>query len=47
MNISYSPIGYFKSPYTEIKGMPIQPIGAEDRSFFHETDTCQRYLCFS
>jgi len=30
MNISYSPIGYFKSPYTEIKGMPIQPIGAED-----------------
>jgi len=30
MNILYSPIGYFKSPYTEIKGMPIQPIGAED-----------------
>lgn len=30
MNISYSPIGYFRSPYREIKGMPIQPIGAED-----------------
>ncbi len=30
MNISYSPIGYFRSPYTKIKGMPIQPIGAED-----------------
>ena len=30
MDISYSPIGYFRSPYTEIKGMPIQPIGAED-----------------
>ncbi len=35
MNISYSPIGYFKSPYTEIKGMPIQPIGAEDKGFSH------------
>ncbi len=30
MNISYSPIGYFRSPYTDIKGMPIQPIGAGD-----------------
>lgn len=30
MNISYSPIGYFRSPFTEIKGMPIQPIGAQD-----------------
>ena len=30
MDISYAPIGYFRSPYTEIKGMPIQPIGAED-----------------
>ena len=30
MNILYSPIGYFRSPYTQIKGMPIQPIGAED-----------------
>ena len=30
MNISYLPIGYFRSPYTEIKGMPIQPIGAEE-----------------
>lgn len=30
MNIAYLPIGYFRSPYTEIKGMPIQHIGAED-----------------
>ncbi|MFH0780527.1 MAG: tRNA (N6-threonylcarbamoyladenosine(37)-N6)-methyltransferase TrmO [Pseudomonadota bacterium] len=30
MNISYSPIGYFRSPYTEVRGMPIQPIGAEN-----------------
>ncbi len=36
MNISYSPIGYFRSPYTEINGMPIQPIGAEDVEGFIE-----------
>ena len=30
MQISYSPIGYFKTPFTDIKGMPIQPIGAKD-----------------
>lgn len=30
MKISYSPIGYFTSPFTEIKGMPIQPVGAEN-----------------
>lgn len=28
MKISYNPIGYFKTPFTEIKGMPIQPVGA-------------------
>ena len=28
MKIAYTPIGYFHSPFTEIKGMPIQPIGA-------------------
>lgn len=27
MNIAYKPIGYFKTPYTDIKGMPIQPVG--------------------
>lgn len=27
MNIAYKPIGYFRTPFTEIKGMPIQPIG--------------------
>jgi len=30
MSISYKPIGYFRTPYTEIKGMPIQPIGGYD-----------------
>jgi len=29
MNIAYTPIGYFKTPFNDIKGMPIQPIGAE------------------
>ena len=29
MNIAYTPIGYFRTPFTSIKGMPIQPIGAE------------------
>jgi tRNA (adenine37-N6)-methyltransferase len=28
MNITYKPIGYFRTPFTEVKGMPIQPIGA-------------------
>jgi len=28
MNIAYKPIGYFRTPFTEIKGMPIQPLGA-------------------
>ncbi len=27
MNIAYTPIGYFKTPFTNIKGMPIQPVG--------------------
>ncbi len=30
MNISYNPIGYFRTPFTEVKGMPIQPLGAND-----------------
>jgi len=30
MQISYSPIGYFRSPFTDISGMPIQPIGGKD-----------------
>jgi len=30
MNIAYKPIGYFKTPFKDIKGMPIQPIGAEE-----------------
>lgn len=29
MNIAYNPIGYFKSPFIAIKGMPIQPVGAK------------------
>ena len=29
MKITYSPIGYFRTQYTDIKGMPIQPIGAD------------------
>ncbi len=28
MTITYSPIGYFKTPHKDIKGMPIQPTGA-------------------
>ena len=28
MKITYTPIGFFRSPYLEIKGMPIQSIGA-------------------
>jgi tRNA-Thr(GGU) m(6)t(6)A37 methyltransferase TsaA len=28
MHISYSPIGYFKTPHTTIEDMPIQPRGA-------------------
>jgi tRNA (adenine37-N6)-methyltransferase len=30
MNIEYKPIGYFNSPFKDIEGMPIQPIGGED-----------------
>jgi len=30
MNIAYTPIGYFNTPFHDIKGMPIQPIGAEN-----------------
>lgn len=30
MNITYEPIGFFKTPFHDIKGMPIQPIGAAD-----------------
>ncbi len=30
MNITYRPIGYFRTPFTDIKGMPIQPIGGSD-----------------
>ena len=29
MNITYNPEGYFNSPFTSIKGMPIQPVGAQ------------------
>lgn len=28
-SISYSPIGFFRSPFKTIDGMPIQPIGGE------------------
>lgn len=28
MTISYRPIGYFRTPHTDIAGMPIQPTGA-------------------
>jgi tRNA (Thr-GGU) A37 N-methylase len=28
MHIVYTPIGYFRTPHTHIKGMPIQPSGA-------------------
>ena len=28
--IPYRPIGYFHSPFREIKGMPVQPIGAAE-----------------
>jgi tRNA-Thr(GGU) m(6)t(6)A37 methyltransferase TsaA len=27
-NVNYRPIGYVRSPFKEIKGMPIQPVGA-------------------
>ncbi len=30
MKITYTPIGFFKTPFTEVNGMPIQPIGAND-----------------
>lgn len=30
MSIVYSPIGYFRTPFKEIKGMPIQVIGGTD-----------------
>lgn len=30
MDISYRPIGFFRTPFTQIEGMPIQPIGAGD-----------------
>lgn len=30
MEISFSPIGYFKTPFTELENMPIQPAGAKD-----------------
>ena len=29
MHIAYSPIGYFESPHKDVKGMPIQPVGAK------------------
>lgn len=29
MHIDYKPIGFFRTPFNNIKGMPIQPIGAE------------------
>ncbi len=30
MEINFSPIGYFKTPFTELENMPIQPAGAKD-----------------
>jgi len=30
MRIEYEPIGIIHSPYTDLKGMPIQPAGAKD-----------------
>jgi tRNA-Thr(GGU) m(6)t(6)A37 methyltransferase TsaA len=29
-SVSYRPIGVIRSPFRDLKGMPIQPIGAED-----------------
>jgi len=29
MNITYTPIGYFKTPHLDVRGMPIQPPGAK------------------
>lgn len=29
MTISYEPIGHFRTPFTDIRGMPIQPLGAK------------------
>jgi len=29
MMINYSPIGYFHSPFEDVKGMPIQPVGGK------------------
>ncbi len=28
--ITYEPIGFFRSPFSDIKGMPIQPVGGMD-----------------
>lgn len=30
MEINFTPIGYFKTPFTELENMPIQPAGAKD-----------------
>ncbi len=29
MDIVYTPIGYFRTPHVDVKGMPIQPVGAD------------------
>jgi tRNA-Thr(GGU) m(6)t(6)A37 methyltransferase TsaA len=38
MSISFSPIGHFRTPYTDVAGMPIQPVGGYD------TDGCIEVL---
>ncbi|TKB07275.1 tRNA (N6-threonylcarbamoyladenosine(37)-N6)-methyltransferase TrmO [Desulforhopalus sp. IMCC35007] len=30
MSVQYEEIGYFRSPYSDVKGMPIQPVGGTD-----------------
>jgi tRNA-Thr(GGU) m(6)t(6)A37 methyltransferase TsaA len=37
-NIRYNPIGIIHSPFKEIKGMPIQPLGAKGVKGFIEMD---------
>ena len=27
MSVVYEPVGYFRSPFSDVKGMPIQPVG--------------------
>lgn len=42
MNITYQPIGYFNTPHTDVRGMPIQPSGAGE---VHGTITVLPEFC--